>query len=143
MGKTFCKEKTSPGEFRVTTPKNPLINSQAVTSIRNLTTILAYPKILTYSWTFALIPNWTWSYSSLFSFDAQISNLWLTFYTDPSTWLTPATWMIVVGCKVLHFIYNEDQEAFGYKNLWCTNAIASHKENKYLGLYICIWWLLK
>ena len=40
-----------PSEFKVTTltPKNPLINNQAVTSIRNLTTIQAYPKIQTYS----------------------------------------------------------------------------------------------
>ena len=70
--------KTPPVEFKVTTPKNPLINNQAVTSMRNLTTTLAYPKIPTYSWTFALIPNWTWSCSSLLSFVAQISNLWLT-----------------------------------------------------------------
>ena len=32
-------------------------------------------------------------------------------------WLTPATWLIVVGCKVLHFINNEDPEALGYKIL--------------------------
>ena len=35
--------------------------------------------------------------------------------------------MIVVSCKVLHFIKNEDQKALGYKTLWCTNAVASHK----------------
>ena len=107
--KTSCKAKIPSGEFKVTTPKNPLINNQAVTSIRNLTTTLAYPKIPTYSWTFALIPNWTWSCSSHLSFDAQISNMWLTLCTDPSMWLTPATWMIVVSYKVLHFINDEDQ----------------------------------
>ena len=37
MGKTSHKAKTPPGEFKVTTPKNPLINNQAVTSIKNLT----------------------------------------------------------------------------------------------------------
>ena len=31
------KAKTLPGDFKVTTPKNLLINNQAVTSIRNLT----------------------------------------------------------------------------------------------------------
>ena len=36
---------------------------------------------------------------------------------DPSTWLTPATWKIVVACKVLHFIKNEDQQALDYKTL--------------------------
>ena len=49
MGKTSGKTKTPPGEFKVTIPKNPLINNQAVTSMRNLTTILAYLKIPTYS----------------------------------------------------------------------------------------------
>ena len=77
MGKTFHKAKTPSGEFKVTTSKNPLINNQAVISMRNLTIILAYPKIPTYSWTFAPISNWTWSCSSLLSFDVQISNFWL------------------------------------------------------------------
>ena len=49
MGKTFHKAKTPLGEFKVTTHKNPLINNQAVTSIKNLTTTLAYPKIPNYS----------------------------------------------------------------------------------------------
>jgi len=42
----------------------------------------------------------------------------------------------VVGCKVLHFINNEDYEALGYKTLWRTNAVASHRENNSLGLCI-------
>ena len=46
---------------------------------------------------------------------------------DPSTWLTLATWMNVVGYKVLYFINNEDQEALGYKTIRCTNAVASHR----------------
>ena len=78
MGKTSHKEKTPPGKFMVTTPKNPLINNQTVTSMRNLTITLTYPKIPTYNWTFVSIPNWTWSCTSLLSFVAQISNLWLT-----------------------------------------------------------------
>ena len=49
MGKTFRKTKTLLGEFNVTTPKNPLINNQAVTIIKNLTTTLTYLKIPTYS----------------------------------------------------------------------------------------------
>jgi len=57
MGKTSRKAKNPPGDFKVTTPKNPLINNQMVTRIRNLTTILAYPEIPTYSLTFALILN--------------------------------------------------------------------------------------
>ena len=31
MGKTYTA-KTSPGDFKVTTPKNPLLSQQAVTS---------------------------------------------------------------------------------------------------------------
>ena len=44
----------------------------------------------------------------------------------------------VVGGKVLYFINNEDQEALGYKTLWHTNVVASHRENKFLGLCICV-----
>ena len=131
------------GNFKTITLKNPLINNQAVTSIKNLTTILVYPEILTYSCTFAPIPNLTWSCSSLLSLDAHISNLWLTLCTNPCIWLTLATWIDVVSCKVLHFINNEDQEALGYKTLWRTSAVASHRENKSLGLWIRVWRLLK
>ena len=67
MGKTSHKAKTPLSKFKVTTLKNPLINNQTVTSMRNLTTTLAYPKIPTYSWTFASIPNWTWSWSRVLS----------------------------------------------------------------------------
>ena len=35
--------------------------------------------------------------------------------------------MIVVSCKVLHFINDEDQEALGYKTLRHTNAVTSHR----------------
>ena len=143
MRKTSRKAKTPPGDFKVTISKNPLINNQVITSIRNLTTTLTYPKIPTYSWTFASIPSWTSSYCSLLSLDAQITNLWLTLCTDPSTWLTPAILSDIVGYKVLHFINNEDQEALGYKTLRHTNAIASQKENKSLGLCIRIWQFLK
>ena len=36
IGKT-TKAKIPPGDFQVTTPKNPLINNQAITSKKNLT----------------------------------------------------------------------------------------------------------
>ena len=35
--------------------------------------------------------------------------------------------MIGVGCKILHFINYENQEALGYKTLRRTNAITSHR----------------
>ena len=92
MGKTYCKAKTPPGEFKVITPKNLLINNQVVTSMRNLTITLTYSKIPIYNWTFTLIPNWIWFCSRLLYF-AQISN-WLQLCMNPSMWLTPATWLI-------------------------------------------------
>ena len=57
---------------------------------------------------------------------------------DPSMWLTPATW-IDVGYEVLHFINNEDQEAFGYKTLRHTNAIASHREKNNLLVFVFVY----
>ena len=49
--------------------------------------------------------------------------------TAPSTWLTYQL-EEDVGCKVLHFINNEDQKALGYKTLRRKNAVASSRENK-------------
>ena len=43
-----------------------------------------------------------------------------------------------VGCKVLHFINNEDQEALGYKTLRRKDAVAFFRENKAsVTFYIC------
>ena len=44
MGKTN-KTKTLPGDFKVTTPKNPLINNQAITSKRILPITLGLSQI--------------------------------------------------------------------------------------------------
>ena len=46
--------------------------------------------------------------------------------------------MIVVSCKFLHFINNEDQEALGYKTLRCINTVASHKVCKSRSLFLCM-----
>ena len=42
----------------------------------------------------------------------------------------------VVGCKVLHFINNKDQEALGYKTLRCKDVVTSCRENKALGHFL-------
>ena len=47
VGKNFLKAKIPPSEFKVTIPKNSLINNQVVTSMRIFITTLAYPKIPT------------------------------------------------------------------------------------------------
>jgi len=75
MRKISCKAKTPPNEFQVTTPKNPLIKIQVVTSIMNLITTLNYPKLPIYSWSFTPISNWTWSCRDFFH------------RMDPSMWL--------------------------------------------------------
>ena len=55
-----------------------------------------------------------------------VTNQWCT---TPSTWLTHQL-EEDVGCKIFHFINNEDQESLGYKTLRCKNVVASFKENK-------------
>ena len=135
MRKTYTA-KTLPGDFKVTTPKNPLINNQAVTSIRNLTTTLAYPKIPTYSWTFTSIPNWNWSCSRLLRF-AQISNLWLILlhksqYMTNSNNLIDCWWQ-----KISPF-----QRCWRSGSIWLQNPKA-HKPSSFsesiwvLCLYFC------
>ena len=51
--------------------------------------------------------------------------------TTPNTWLTHKL-EEDVGCKVLHFINNEDQEVLDYKTQKRKDAITSFKENKAL-----------
>ena len=55
-----------------------------------------------------------------------VTNQW---YTAPSTWLTHQL-EEDIGCKVLYFINNKDQEALGYKTLRHEDAVASFRENK-------------
>ena len=78
MGKTYTA-KTPPGDFKVTTPKNPLLPKQAVTSkgISHL--------IPTYSWTITLIPNWTCSVVTISHFQCTALSTWLTNCANPST----------------------------------------------------------
>ena len=42
----------------------------------------------------------------------------------------------VVGCKVLQFINNEDQEAHWSQNPWRKDEVASFRENKTLGHFL-------
>ena len=140
MDKTSRKAKTLSSEFKVTTPRNLIINNQEVTSMRNLITTLAYPKIPTYSWTFASIPNWFCSRLLCF---AQISNLWLTplngsLYVTNSTNLIDCYWL---QCSSLHKRWRSGstwlQNPKAYK---CSNFT----QNIWvLGLCFHTWWLLK
>ena len=104
MGKTSCKAKAPSSEFKITTPKNPLINNQAITKYLGLSqNTLDYPKIPTYDWTFAPILNWTWSSSDFFSsctnfqFVTNSNNLndcyWLQSSSLHKRWRSRSTWL--------------------------------------------------
>ena len=95
MGKTYTA-KTPPGDFNVTTPKNPLLSKQTV--IRNPSTLYQ----LTVE-PLPPIPNWTCSVVTISLFQCTISSTWLTNCADPSTWLDHQLEKDV-GCKVLQFI---------------------------------------
>ena len=52
--------KTPPGDFKVTTPKNLLLSITCDYKYKeSYQFLLAYPEILTYSWTLTPLLNWT------------------------------------------------------------------------------------
>ena len=74
---------------------------------------------------------------------SELFNIWTPPFLHGSQYMTnqwctaPSMWLTHQleeddGCKVLHFINNEDQEVLGYKTLWCKDAVTSFKENKAL-----------
>ena len=69
MGKT-TKAKPHRGDFKVTTPKNPLLSITSGYNYKESYQTL-WP-IPTYSWTFTLIPNWISIVVAIFPFNARI-----------------------------------------------------------------------
>ena len=72
---------------------------------------------------------------------SKLFNIWMPPFLHGSQYVTnqrctaPSTWITNqlekdVGCKILHFINNEDQEALGYKTLRRKDTVTSFKENK-------------
>ena len=72
---------------------------------------------------------------------SKLFNIWMPPFLHGSQYVTnqrcttSSTWLTHqleenVGCKVLHFINNEDQEVLGYKTLRRKDAVASFRENK-------------
>ena len=72
---------------------------------------------------------------------SKLFNIWMPPFLYGSQYvinqrcMAPITWLTYqleedVGCKVLHFINNEDQDALGYKTLRCKDAVACFRENK-------------
>ena len=121
IGKTNMA-KTSPGDFKVTTFKIPLLSQQVVTSkgIQYL--------IPTYSWTLTPIPNWTFSVVTISPFNARLSSTWLTNYADSVRNFNHQLEK-VVGYKVLQFIHTmKIKKMLGHKTLWCTYTTTSSKK---------------
>ena len=72
---------------------------------------------------------------------SELCNIWMPPFSHGSQYVTnqwctaPSTWLTHQqeeddGCKVIHFINNEDQEALGYKTLRRKDTVASFRENK-------------
>ena len=120
MRKTYTT-KTPPSDFKITTPENPLLSKQAVTSkgIRVLYTNLqlnSYPNT-----------QLDLFCSDNLSFQCTAPSTWLINYADPSTQLQSPT---RDGCWLQSFsVYHtmKIMKLFGHKTLWCKNTVASSR----------------
>ena len=112
--------KTPLGEFKVTTPENPLLSKQAVTSKRIL---VPYTNLQLNPYPNTQLDSFC---SDNLSFQCKT---WLTNQCmDPNTWLTYQLEKNV-SCKVLHFIcMMKIKNLLGYKTLRYTNTSASLRE---------------
>ena len=120
MGKTYTA-KTPPGDFKVTTPKNPLLSKQAVTS-----------KGIPVPYTNLQLNPYRNTQLDLFCsdnlfFQCMTPSTWLTNCANPSTRLQSLT---KEGCwlqssSVLHTM--KSMKLLGHKTLWCTNTAASSR----------------
>ena len=91
MGKNYTA-KTPPSDFKVTTPKNPLLSKQTVTS-KGIPVPYTNLQLNTYP-----IPV------TISHFQCMVPSTWLTNgYVDPSTWFNHQLEKDV-SCKVLLFI---------------------------------------
>ena len=121
MGKTYTA-KSPPGDFKVTTPKTPLLSQQAVTS-----------KEIPVSYTNLQLNPYPNTQLDLFCsdsspFDAWLPSTWLTSCANPSTRLQSPT-KKVVGCKILQFIHTiKIKKMFCHKTLRCTYTATSSRE---------------
>ena len=96
MGKTYMA-KTLSGDFKVTTPENPLLSKQVVTSKGIL---VPYTNLQLNSHPNTQLDLFC---SDNLSFQCTTHSTWLTNCADPSTWLNHQLEKYV-GCKVLQFI---------------------------------------
>ena len=84
--------------------------------------------ILTYSWTFTPIPNWTCFVMTISPFQWMAPNTWLTNCMDSSTRLQSQTregcWL--QSSSIHHTM--KIKKLLGYKTLRCINTVASSQE---------------
>ena len=126
MRKTYTA-KSPLGDFKITTPKTPLLSQQVITS-----------KEISVSYTNLQLnpyPNTQLDlfYSNSSPFDAWLPSTWLTSCADSSTRLQSPTKKIV-GWKVLQFIHTiKIKKMLGYKTLQCTYTATSSREKDELG----------
>ena len=115
--------KTPPGEFKVTTPENPLLLKQAVTS-KGIPVLYTNLQLNPY-------PN---TQLDLFCSDNLSFSMYGSQYiTNQSMhgfkYVTNHQLEKDVDCKVLQFVNMMMIMKFlGYKSLWRTNATASSRE---------------
>ena len=117
MGKTNMA-KTSPGDFKVTTPEIPLLSQQTVTSKGIL---IPYTNLQLNPY-----PNTQLDlfFSDNFPFNARLPSMWLTKCADPSTWLQSPTREV---CWLQSFSvhpHDKDQE-----NAWSQNTMVQIHSN--------------
>ena len=121
IGKTYTA-KTSLGDFKVTTPENPLLSQQEVTS-KGISILYTNLQLNPY-------PN---NQLDLFcsdnlSFWCTVPSTWLTNCTDPSTRLQSPTregcWL--KSSSVHHMM--KIKKMLGHKTLRCTNTATSTQE---------------
>ena len=121
IGKTYTA-KTLLGDFKVTTPENPLLSQQEVTS-KGISILYTNLQLNPY-------PNTQLDLfcSDNLSFWCTISSTWLTNCTDPSTRLQSPTregcWL--ESSSVHHMMKIE--KMLGRKTLRCTNTATSTQE---------------
>ena len=117
MGKTNTA-KTPPSDFKVTTPKNPLLSQQVVTSKRIL---VPYTNLQLNPYPYTQLDLFC---SDNFSFWCTAPGTWLTNYANPNTQLQSPT---REGCWLQSFLVHpndEDQE-----DVWSQNPMGYKHSN--------------
>ena len=120
MGKTYMA-KTTPGDFMITTPENPLLSKQVVISKGIL---VPYTNLQVNPYPNTQLDLFC---SDNLSFQCTAPSTWLTNCADPSTRLDHQLEKDV-GCKILQFIQTMMiMKLLGHKTLQCTNIAASSR----------------